>query len=284
MALEDYGEGNGIWLKIKHGCICQESKVEKEGYKKVEGVLQDGTPWKKWIHPYKAVSGYIDKIDRYDREDNGRKYRGWNITITDGDANYVLDIPFSGVRVNSRWMKIAENIDYTKPVRFTAWTDKKTDSTALNIQQDGVTVPQKYTREEPNGLPEPVQRSSGKWDYGEQEDFLVDRIIRFVIPNVEVIAANRNNGAGKPEETKSKTVAEAAHLEDADPDESEMSEPMVAIKRSIKALAGTKAVDNASEATLLRDYLGVSDWGEAEGLPEPLLSAVANKLDSLIPF
>jgi hypothetical protein len=204
MALEEYGDGNGIFLKIKHGCICQESKTEREGYKKVEGSLGDGTPWKKWIRPYKAVSGYIDKIDRYDREFEGRKYRGWNIFINDGENQYVLDIPFTS-RINSRWMKLAESIDYNKPARFSAWTDRKTDSTALNVQQDGVSVPQKYTREDPGEMPEPVQRSSGKWDYGEQEDFLVDRVVRFVIPNVQIIAANRN-GAKQEETAASSTT------------------------------------------------------------------------------
>lgn len=281
MGLEEYGEGNGIFLKIKHGCICQESKTEREGYKKVEGVLRDGTPWKKWIRPYKAVSGYIDKIERYDREHEGRKFRGWNILINDGENQYSLDIPFDS-KVNSRWMKLAESIDYTKPVRFSAWTDKKMDSTAINLTQEGVSVPQRYTREEPNGLPEPVQRSSGKWDYGAQEDFLTERMIKYVIPNVEVIASKRN-GTDKP------PAHEAKGLEDHDSDNSDdpwegSSEVLRDIRRSVKALAGTKAVDNASEETLLKDFFGMTDWAEIEKLPESLLKAVSVKLDNLIPF
>lgn len=278
MGLEEYGEGNGTFLKIKHGCICQESKTEREGYKKVEGVLKDGTPWKKWIRPYKAVSGYIDKIERYDREHDGRKFRGWSISINDGENLYQLDIPFDS-KVNSRWMKLAEAIDYNKPVRFSAWTDKKTDSTAINLQQDGVSVPQKYTREEPNGLPEPTQRASGKWDYGAQEDFLVDRIIRFVIPNVETIAAKRN-GVDKPPETSEN----ASGLEDDDSHLDNGDGPMRDIRRTIKALAGTKAVNNASEAQLLKDYFGTDKWEEVAMLPEGLLKAQAAKLDEMIPF
>lgn len=284
MALEDFDGGNGTYLKLKHGYLCQESKTEKEGWKKVEGDF-DGEHYKKWIRPYKAVNGYIDKVERYEREFNGRRFRGWNITLNDNGEIYNLDIPFASVKLNSRWMKIAESIDYHKPVRISAWADKKREGAmALNIQQDGVTVPQKYSREDPGDMPEPIQRSSGKWDYGAQEDFLVDRIIRFVIPNVEVIAANRNNGAVKPEEPKLKTVAEAAGLEDADPDESEMSEPMLAIRRSVKALAGTKITNNATETQMLNDYFGTSNWDEIEKLPEGLLKAQAKKLDDLIPF
>lgn len=277
MALEEYGEGNGVFLKIKHGGIIQESKTERDGYKKVEGVV-DGTPYKKWIRPYKAVSGFIDKIERYDREFSGKKIRGWNIHITDGEGRYVLDIPFTSARVNSRWMKLAEAIDYSKPVRFSAWHDKKSDSMALNVQQDGVTVPQKYTREEPNGLPEPTQRSSGKWDYGEQEDFLTERMLKFVIPNVELIAAKRTGANGTaPQETSS----------GLEPDDSESEDDSTVIKdlkRTVKALAGTKAIDNASAETLLKDSFGLTDWEEIAKLPEPLLQAVLVKLDNLIPF
>lgn len=282
MGLEEYGEGAGTFLKIKHGCICQESKTEKEGYKKVEGVLRDGTPWKKWIRPYKAVSGYIDKIERYDREHEGRKFRGWNITINDGENQYFLDIPFDS-KVNSRWMKLAEAIDYTKPVRFSAWTDKKTDSTAINLQQDGVSVPQRYTREEPNGLPEPTQRTSGKWDYSAQEDFLIERLTKFVIPNVETIAAKRN-GVDKPEATASVSGLEDHDDTNGDGPWDGSSEVLRDIRRSVKALAGTKVVDNASEEALLKDFFGMTDWAEIEKLPESLLKAVSVKLDNLIPF
>ena len=278
MALEEYGEGNGIYLRIKHGCICQESKTEREGYKKVEGTLKDGTPWKKWIRPYKAVSGYVDKIERYDREFEGRKFRGWNITINDGDNEYFLDIPFDS-KVNSRWMKLAESIDYNKLVRFSAWTDRKTDSTALNVQQDGVSVPQKYTREEPNGLPEPIQRASGKWDYGAQEDFLVDRLVRFVIPNVETLAAKRN-GVDKPTQMQPET---ASGLEDHD-NEEDQSDVMRDIRRTVKALAGTKIVNGATESQLLTNYFGSDKWDEIEKLPETLRAAMAEKLDQMIPF
>lgn len=282
MALEDFDGGNGTYLKLKHGYLCQESKTEKEGWKKVEGEF-DGTPYKKWIRPYKAVNGYIDKIERYEREFSGRKIRGWNITINDGDGHYILDIPFASVKVNSRWMKIAESIDYNKPVRISGWLDRKTDSMAINIQQDGVTVPQKYTREDPGDMPEPIQRSSGKWDYGAQEDFLVDRLVRFVIPNVETIAAKRN-GVDKPTQTQPETASGLEDDENDDANETSKDIALKDIKRSVNALAGTKIVDGASVAQILKDYFGTDSIAEVEILPESLLRAQAAKLDSLIPF
>lgn len=281
MALEDFDGGNGTWLKLKHGFLCQESKTEKPGWKKIEGDF-DGEHYVKWIRPYKGVSGYIDKIDRYEREFGGRKIRGWNITITDGDGRYILDIPFASIKLNSRWMKLAENIDYRKPVRISAWADKQNQGAmAINVQQDGVKVDQKYTREEPGGMPEPVHRLSGGWDYSEQEDFLIDRIIRFVIPNVELIAAERNS---REPEKPARTVAEAAGLEPVEPEDSGDSEPIAAIRRSVKALAGTRITDNATEEQLLEEYFGTKDWEEIGKLPAGLLKAQAVKLDQMIPF
>lgn len=276
MALEEYGEGNKVFLKIKHGGIVQESKTEREGYKKVEGEF-DGKPYKKWIRLYKAVAGYINKVEKYDRESNGRKFRGWNIFIDADGTDCVLDIPFDS-RVNSRWMKIAESIDYSKPVRFSAWHDAKTDSMAFNAQQDGVSVPQKYTRENPGNMPEPTQRASGKWDYGAQEDFLTDRIIKFVIPAVELAAANR--GESKPDHTDSQPDSGL----ESNGSENGSIDPLENIKRTVKALAGTKAVDDASETDLMQQYFGSQDWGEIGKLPPALLKTMGEKLDDLIPF
>lgn len=278
MALEEYGQGNGIFLKIKHGCLCEESKTEREGYKKAEGTLQDGTPWKKWYRPYKAVAGYVNKIERYDREHGGRKFRGWNIFIDADGTPCVLDIPFDS-RVNSRWMKLAEAIDYTKPVRFSAWQDRKTDMIAFNVQQDGVSVPQKYTREDPGQMPEPVQRSSGKWDYGAQEDFLTERILKFVVPAVEAAAFARNGS--ETTKTEPKPVDPSGLKND---DEDSDRSPLDDIKRSVKALAGTKAANNESEPQLLANYFGTADWDEIAKLPEALLKAQSKRLDDLIPF
>lgn len=276
MGLEEYGEGSGVFLKIKHGCICQESKTEKEGYKKVEGVLRDGTPWKKWIRPYKAVSGFVDKIERYDREHEGRKFRGWNLLINDGENQYNLDIPFDS-KVNSRWMKLAEAIDYTKPVRFSAWTDKKTDSTAINLQQDGVSVPQKYTREEPNGLPEPTQRASGKWDYSAQEDFLIERLIKFVIPNVELIAASRNNG-NQPAESGS-------GLEDHESNDNDFSEAKLKILRRVRRMLPQISKDEQGQAALRLKYFGTSNWQALEALDEKKMEECLDKMEEEeIPF
>jgi len=190
MGLETYDDTGAIFLKISHGQICQTSKTERDGYKRIDGTLRDGTEYTKWIKPYKAVSGYVTKMEWYDREYNGRKFRGWNIHIDADGTPCSLDIAFDS-RINSRWMKVAENVDFRKPVRFSAWTDRKTDTTAFNVQQDGVSVPQKYTRENPHDLPEPIQRASGKWDYGAQEDFLCQRMLDVVIPTIDAAQALR---------------------------------------------------------------------------------------------
>jgi hypothetical protein len=92
-------------------------------------------------------------------------------------------------------MKLAENLNFNKPVEFSAWHDTKDDKTAFVVKQNGQSVPQKYTRDNPNGCPEPAQRGrQGKWDYTEQEDFLYERMINVVIPAVEQAEAARGLG------------------------------------------------------------------------------------------
>ena len=81
-------------------------------------------------------------------------------------------------------MKLAENIDFSQPVEFSAWQDTKTDKTAFNVKQGGKSVPQKYTQDDPGDCPPPVQSKLGKWNFDAQEEFLFDRMENVVIPMV----------------------------------------------------------------------------------------------------
>lgn len=278
MGLEDYNNSGTVFLKLKHGHLCEDSKTAREGFDKVEGNLRDGTPFVKWIKPYRAVSGYIYKIDKYDREFNGRKFRGWNIHLDDGDFRAVLDIPFES-RINSRWMKLAANIDFAKPVRFSAWQDRKTDTLAFNVQQMvdedvWMSVPQLYTRDNMGECPEPVQRSSGKWDYGAQEDFLVERMENYVIPTVVAATAKR---LGDKAPTAPEQQSEA---DETEPDE--RPKLLSEIKKNLEAAASQ---DNSSIPKEMEDFFGTRIWKQVEEMEISMLDAAARKLlDHVVPF
>ena len=203
---ERNSDGNTIFLKIRSQGICQESKEERAGYQHISGtVAATGKKWEKWIKPYKGVEAMVTKIEWYEREFDGKRLIGWTLYLNANGTNCTLDMPFDH-RTTGRFMKLAENIDFRKPVYFTAWKDKD-DKIAFNVKQGGVTVPQKYTRAEPNGLPEPTQDFKGKWDYSAQEKYLHDVMIDTVIPTVQAAAAISTIAKGQSDGLREEDVA-----------------------------------------------------------------------------
>lgn len=191
-------ERNGNFLSVKHGAICLESKDPKEGYELIEGEV-NGVPYSKYVKKFQGVQGIITKIEWYDREHNGSHYRGLHIKMKDGGEHYIIDLPFEK-RQYDYFTKIAENIDYSKPVTFEAWLDVKNAKpgqqtpTAFIAKQDGQIVQWKYTRENPGDCPQPKQTRTGKWNFDDQRDWLLERILTVVAPHVEA-----TNGFNEPE-------------------------------------------------------------------------------------
>lgn len=192
--LLEHTERNGKFLSIKHGAICLESKEPKEGYELIEGVTPSGEPYSKYIRKFKGVRGLIVKIEWYSREYNGDTFKGLHLTIKDGGERCILDLPFER-RHYDYFTKIAENIDYSKPVTFETWPDTKNAKpgkpvpTAFVCIQDDKYVQWKYARGNMGDCPEPVQRASGKWNFDDQRDWLLDRMLKYVIPHVEELHA-----------------------------------------------------------------------------------------------
>jgi len=269
--LQEKGEG-GIFLHIKHGTICEESKTPKEKFVPVEVTNpRSGQTSTKYIKPYKLVEAMIKRIEWYEREYDGTPFMGWKIVLNADGTVCTLDLPLQS-QTATRFMKLAENLDFTKPVEFSAWKTAD-DKTALSVKQDGQNVSQKYTKDNPNGCPPPVQGFGKKWNYDAQTQFLHERMTQVVIPKLNALRGLEVEESAEPKEPAEPTSGGAP-----------IKDPMEAIKRTVKALAGTKVVDNASEGQILMDYFGTSNWDEIAALPEALLKAQAGKLDNLIPF
>lgn len=193
--LMEKGEG-GIFLHIKHGSIVQESKHSQEGYSPVEVTnIRTGTTSTKYIKRYKGVEALIKKIEWYDKEYDGTPYQGWKLLLDADGLACTLDLPFESV-VGTRFMKLAENIDFTHPVEFSAWKSPD-DKTAFSVKQNGENVPQMYTRENPGDCPAPTQGFNKKWNFDAQKQFLHERMVQVVIP--KVLEANQGNGNGHHE-------------------------------------------------------------------------------------
>lgn len=193
---------NVLYLSITQHSICEQSKKPREGFEKVVIQLQNGDEVTKYLKRYRFIRGFVTGITYRDTGDKYKvRFQSWQIQITDeeGDqAQLALDL---NSNAGSRFMKLAENIDWKQMVEFRAWHDTVKDKTAFNVTQNGQTVPQKYkqpTEGDPKAMgdcPQPVERkrASGKteWDYTEQEDFLFGRMQNVVIPAVESANAGR---------------------------------------------------------------------------------------------
>lgn len=187
--LVEQTETNATFLVVKHNAIIQDSKVPRDGFTPIE--VQNprtGESVTKFIKKYKAVDGLVYKIEWYDTEEKyEQRYIGWKIYINANGIPCVLDLPFDS-RASNRFMKVAENLNFSLPVEFRAWYDNKTDATAFFVGQNGKSVPQVYTRENPGDCPPPLQNPvSKKWNFDGQKVFLHERMTKFVIPAVDAV-------------------------------------------------------------------------------------------------
>lgn len=198
--------GGGKFFVIKHHCICEESKTQKPGFEPREVLNpQNNEQLVRYIKPYGSLIGFITDIEYRDTGDRyDQQYVDWRIHLNLGDSTGVLTFPFHS-RHSSRFMKLAENIDYTRPVEFRAWKDNE-GGTAFFVGQfeneddeKSVSVPQKYRQGEMGDCPEGEKRLGGKWDFGAQNDFLYHRMVEVVIPSVKAIQGN-GNGAAPPQQ------------------------------------------------------------------------------------
>lgn len=186
MGLKEKTENNTAYLLVKHHSLVLESKEPRDGYEPIE-VTNPRTNEQiiKFIKRYAAVEGVIKRIEWYDTKDSyATRFMGIKIHIADNGEYFQLDLPFNS-RPYDSFTKLAENIDYARPVEFSVWHDRKQDTTAFAVRQDGVPVKWKYTRDDMGECPQPTQDKFGKWDFSKQREWLYVRLMEVVIPAVD---------------------------------------------------------------------------------------------------
>lgn len=263
-----------IFLAVKHNSLVRESKGPREGFEEIE-VENPRTKEKvkKYIERFSAVEGMVTKIEWYDTEQKyENRYQGWKIHIDANAEQVVLDLPFASIPA-SRFMKLAENIDWSKPVEFRAWKDVKRDATAFWVGQNNDSVPQKYTADNPGDCPPPIQNARGKWNYDAQMDFLFNRMKDVVIPAVQ--EANKWRVEGKESES-SEPASAVTESSDTDFDFDKLKETVTELADQT---VGKEEVD------ILNEYFGADTWEQVQAMPIPVLKAVHAKIvDDVTPF
>lgn len=91
--------------------------------------------------------------------------------VDEDDQDFQLQLPVES-QFFAQFVKRIPNIERDKSVTFVMGKDTEKDRYFLYLAQEGQSVKMAYTRDNPNGMPQPTQRANGKWDWSEQEDFL----------------------------------------------------------------------------------------------------------------
>lgn len=195
MGLNRQSKSNTIFLQVKHNSLWQELKAPVEGCDMVE-VTNPSTKqvMKKYGYKYRDVSGRVFKLEKYDRSHDGKRYFGFKLYLRDGDDSFSIDMPYQSQFLR-RFLRVIPNINWYEDLSIAVFKGKgKEGKEELGVwfQQGGETIRAYYTRESPNGLPQPKQDPDTKeWDFREQHRWLVDRLKAEAIPAVEEAERDR---------------------------------------------------------------------------------------------
>ena len=142
------------------------------------------------------------------------------VTADEGQT-FILQLDMDNAYGEAFLMRM-NNLDVTKPINFKPWsmdsgewfnltgkTIKGTKS-GLTIYQGGEKVPVYYTKEEPNGLPDLVQKTikgEVKWNSDDRDNFLYEEFLKFVEKSKSALS-------GKPATSKKEVALAAAGIDD----------------------------------------------------------------------
>ncbi len=193
-----------VYLQIVDGSICQKSKTEREGFERVITKNSSGQEFINYVVRYKGFEGYFKDIVWFDKKIPGKEgkpdaqLKGWQLVFDANETEVILTLGIENA-LCSRFMKLAGNIDFSSPVTVETFKNQE-KKTVLLIKQDGQSVPQVFTRENPGDLPQATQsKSTGKWNYDAVTDYLVDYMNNEVIPKLRAIVGDQEVSDGELE-------------------------------------------------------------------------------------
>lgn len=196
---------NALRLTVKYDSICEISKQAREGFEDIKVPdVSTGEELTKHIRRYDSIEALITNIEWRDtKQEYAVRFQSWRIHLRNAENQpAILEIPFKS-NASDRFMKLAENIDFSRPVEFRAWRDTKSDKakTAFYVGQranendeKSAKVEQKYRMGQMGDCPEGVEELDG-WNFAAQRKYLHSQMINVVIPRVQAVNAMSENSA-----------------------------------------------------------------------------------------
>ena len=178
MAREERSNSGGTFIAPFQGILSETSKEPRDGFKLVTYKDKEGNTKQKHVKTYSSISGKIVSFDYKSSEWNGTKINSWNMKLVDEIGAMTLQLG-ADTRAAQSFLKMLPNIDVTQEIKIATFPDKESGATVILAWQAGQKIDWAYTKESPNGMPAAVQRTNGKWDFGDVEDFLYKKGVEF---------------------------------------------------------------------------------------------------------
>lgn len=175
---------SGKFLGVTNGRISLRVPEGTDGAK--ERKITQGKNEGKSVYEvfFNSVDGYIVGGEVKRKEIGGLVIESIVIKFQDGDEIFNLNLPWNS-SLRDSFCKSAPNIDVSKTVEVTIFPSTRKGEEGkpvMIIEQEGERVGWHYTRDNPNGLPQPSKKNvKGKetWDFSEVEDFLWSKTEEF---------------------------------------------------------------------------------------------------------
>lgn len=171
MALSQLGGQNTTYLSVADGNLVRQHKTANANT--TERLTKTGKLV--FEERFKDLTAKLTSINTRENEFG----KQWQITFVDGDATYIVSLPYSS-RYASSFLKALPNVNLANELRFMPWAMKdKNDATktitGITLYQGGEKIAPYYTKEEPNGLPQMVKikvKGKEQWDDSDMMSFL----------------------------------------------------------------------------------------------------------------
>lgn len=174
------GTSNSKIVTIVKGKFTIRLSDDSDNPSAVERTLEKGVNAGKVVKElqYTGIEGTIETC-YVDESEYGANF----ITdlIDDEGSKFKLQIPLDS-QFFGQYAKRMPNINTAKPLFLGLGYDKERGRNFLYARQDDVKISMAYTKDNPNGLPEPTKKTvKGKevWDWEEQENFLYEVAMDF---------------------------------------------------------------------------------------------------------